>query len=82
MHALWVHNVLVANMGLALVRTVPYGVQRTIRSVASLDATAVKGLGDDPMWFVVVLDGGRELEVATARERASVAVGPFEASHT
>jgi hypothetical protein len=77
MHAVWVHDVLLANKGLALVRTVPYGVQRTSRSISRVDASSVKGLGDDPVSFIVVFDDASEVEIATEAHIADTALGPF-----
>ena len=82
MHALWVHDVLLANKGFARVRTMPYGVQRIARPVAAVDASTIKGLGDDPVSFVVIVDDGRELEIVTDLEHAGMAIGSFDASHT
>jgi hypothetical protein len=77
MHALWVHDVLLANKGFALVRTVPHGVQQISRHVSQMDASTVKGLGDDPVSLVVVFDDGTEVEIATDADFADAASGPF-----
>ena len=82
MHTLWIHDVLLANKGFARVRTVPYGVQGIVRPIASVDASTVKGLGDDPVSFVVIADDGSEVEAATDLEHADMAIGPFEMSVT
>ena len=82
MNALWVHDVLLANKGFARVLTVPYGIQRIARPIASVDASTIKGLGDDPVSFVVIVDDGREFEIATDLEHAEMAIGSFDASHT
>lgn len=74
-HARWVHDVLIVNKGLALARTDAYGVQSLVVSPRPSDE--VKGLGEDPSFLAIRLDGGQEACIATPSNFGGVAVGPF-----
>ena len=40
----------------------------------------IKGLGDQPVAFVVAIDDGPRLEIAAAADLALVATSPFDAT--
>ena len=82
MHAVRVHDELLSNRGIALVRMVSYAVDRVARPVTPPDTSAVKGLGDEPVSLVVITDDDRESELATSREHTDIASGPFDTVET
>ena len=81
-HGLCVQDVFLSDKGLALVWTVPRGVDRAARPFTPLDTSAVEGLGDDPVSFVVIMDDGGDFELASSREHTDIAIGPFGAAGT
>ena len=82
MHAVRVHDELLSNRGIALVRMVSYAVDRVARPVTPPDTSTVKGLGDEPVSLVVITDDDRESELATSREHTDIATGPFDTAET
>ena len=77
-HACWIHDVLLVNKGLALARTVPIAADSLVSAPEPADASTIKGLGDEPVAFVVDIDDGPRLEIAIAAELAPVATSPFD----
>lgn len=76
-HARWVHDVLLVNKGLALVRTIPFAVEDLVASPGPNDGPAIKGLGDQPVSFVVAVDDGLTMEIATSTDLVRIATSPF-----
>jgi hypothetical protein len=76
--ARWIHDVLLVNKGIAQARTVPIAVESLVSGPEPADASTIKGLGDQPVAFVVAIDDGPRLEIATATELALVATSPFD----
>ena len=79
-YALWVHDVLLVNKGLALVRTLPIGVEAPQRAAESADPEEVKRLGADPVLLRFRLDNGAVLEMAVPGNSQTLAQGPFSSS--
>jgi hypothetical protein len=77
-HGRWIHDVLLVNKGIAQARTVPIAVERIVSAPEPADASAIKGLGDQPVSFVVALDDGPRMEIATSADLALVAMSPFD----
>ncbi len=74
-HARWVHDVLLVNKGLALVRTTAYGIE----SLRILDSPGepIKGLGDSVAFIGVSIDGGDEAMIAVPLDVRDMAKGTF-----
>ena len=81
-HARWIHDVVLVNKGFAKVRTTPHGIKRMAGTPRPLEPSDVKGLGDQPMSLVLVLDDSTEVEIAFAAKDLSLASGPFGSSKT
>ena len=79
-HARWIHDVLLVNKGIALARTVPIAVESLVSAPEPANASTIKGFGDQPVAFVVAVDDGPRLEIATAADTALVATSPFDAT--
>ena len=76
-YALWMRDVLLVQRGLALMRTLPIGVERVEGEPEPVEPTAVKGLGPAPRVAVLLIDGGATIELAAAEEDARALVGPM-----
>jgi hypothetical protein len=72
-YARWVHDVLLVQHGLALLRTEALGVTS---ANSPRDADDISGLGDAPLVVTLELDGGASVELATSSEFRTVVVGP------
>ena len=70
----WVHDVLLVNQGLALVRVLPIPV---VQVVAGPNAAAVKRLGPAPRVLSLRVDGGSTIELAAAEPDELRMLGPF-----
>jgi hypothetical protein len=77
-YARWVHDVLLVQHGLALVRTEAYPVAALSASSASRDVE-IRGLGDAPIVMTLELDSGSSIELAAPSDVRNIAVGPLGA---
>jgi len=70
-HARWIHDVLLANKGIAQARTVPMAVESLVSAHEPADTSAIKGLGDQPVSFVIAVTstGRQEMDRAATRPR-------------
>ena len=73
----WVHDVLLMNKGLGLVPTIAIGVKDLTESEQKADTEAVKGLGENPVIFLLELDDGAHVQFAVPAEAIELARGPF-----
>jgi len=80
--ARWVHDVLLVNKGLALLRTQPLPVATAQERVEEADSQEIKRLGDNPILLQFCLDNGASMQLAAPSEARSLAYGPFEAQFT
>jgi len=80
--ARWVHDVLLVNKGLALLRTQPLPVATAQGRVEEADSQEIKRLGDNPILLQFGLDNGASIQLAVPGEARSLAYGPFEAQPT
>jgi hypothetical protein len=78
-YARWVHDVLLVNKGLALVRTQPLPVAAAEGRVEQADPQEIKRLGNHPVLLRFRLDNGAIIQLAAPGEARSLACGPFEA---
>lgn len=76
-HARWIHDVVLVNKGFAKVRTVPHGIKQMTGAPKVVDPASVKGLGDEPMSLVFVLDDESEVEIVVAASDLALAKGPY-----
>jgi hypothetical protein len=76
-YARWVHDVLLVNKGLALVRTLPLPIAAAEGPVEEADPHEVKRLGDNPILMQLRLDNGATIQLAAPGEARAVAYGPF-----
>ncbi|MGI9667890.1 MAG: hypothetical protein ACR2N2_12485 [Acidimicrobiia bacterium] len=77
LHARWVHDVLLANKGLALVVTDAYAIV-SVGPAAAPDPGECKGLGDSPVAMTVQTDEGEAFEIAASRDQAELLALPFD----
>lgn len=77
LHARWVHDVLLANKGLALVHTDAYPIV-SVGPAPAPDPGECKGLGDAPVAMTVTTDEGAVYEIAAAGENAELLALPFD----
>lgn len=81
-YARWVHDVLLVNKGLALVRTQPLPIAAAEGRVEEADPREIKRMGDHPILLQSRLDNGATIQLAAPGEARSLACGPFEAEFT
>jgi hypothetical protein len=81
-YARWVHDVLLVNKGLALVRTQPLPIAAAEGRVEQASPQEIKRLGDNPILLQFRLDNGAIIQLAAPGEVRSLACGPFEAQFT
>ena len=81
MHGRWVHDVFLANTGLALVKTDAYPVVSHGPAPAP-DPARCKGLGDHLVALMVTIDDGRVYELATSVDNAALLTLPFDLDAT
>ena len=74
----WVHDVLLVQRGVVLVRTDALPVARATGSIHVSDD--VRRLGEHPLVMMVVLDNGAEVELAARADARDTMVGPFVAA--
>ena len=77
-YVLWVHDVLLVQRGIALVRTRALPVARVTGSIHISDE--ISGLGEHPPTMTISLDDGAEIELATRADVGDTMVGPFIAA--
>lgn len=78
-YARWVHDVLLVQHGLALLRTEAYPVAGLRASRTSEDAGEMRGLGDAPLVITLDLDSRSVIELAAPATVRNLAFGPFSA---
>jgi hypothetical protein len=78
-YAWWVHDVLLVQHGVALVRTEAYPVAGLSASSTSEDTGEIRGLGDAPLLMTLELDSGSSIELAAPADVRHIAVGLFRA---
>ncbi len=78
--ALWIHDVLLLQRGLALIRTLPVPVASAEGSVQNAEPEAVKRLGENPLLFSYRLDNGAIIQMAAPGDERALACGPFQKS--
>lgn len=76
-YAYWAHDVLLVHQGAALIRYEPLPVSSV---VGPAEATAVKGLDEQPIMWELHLADGRVLDLATRNQDVVAATGPFAAA--
>jgi hypothetical protein len=81
-YARWVHDVLLVNKGLALVRTRPLPIAAAEGRVEEADPQEIKRVGDNPILLQFRLDNGAIIQLAAPGEARSLAYGPFDAHFT
>jgi hypothetical protein len=77
-YARWVHDVLLVQHGLALVRTEAYPVAALSVSSTSQD-DEIRGIGDAPIVMTLELDSGSSIELAAPSNVRNTVIGPFDA---
>lgn len=78
----WVHDVLVLNRGLALVRVIAVPVDAVVGGPGAVDGSLPRGLGDDPVAVAVRTDDGSVLELAAHAADRQRLGGPFATKAT
>jgi hypothetical protein len=81
-YARWVHDVLLVQHGLALLRTEALGVAGVRQTASSLSTDDVGGLGDAPLVMTLELDGGATIELAASSDARETMMGPFAETST
>jgi hypothetical protein len=81
-YARWVHDVLLVNKGLALVRTRPLPIAAAEGRVEEADPQEIKRVGDNPILLEFRLDNGATIQLAAPGEARALAYGPFDAQFT
>lgn len=76
-YAAWVHDVLIVQEGLALIRSKALPVS-SAADIKVMSQEAVKGLGDMPSVLTLLLDNGATVELAAPAEASELMVGPFK----
>lgn len=78
-YARWVHDVLLVQHGLALLRTEALAVAGVTHIGALRDGDDIRGLGDAPVVVTLELDSGASVELAASSDLREVMAGPFGA---
>jgi hypothetical protein len=73
----WVHDVLLINQGLALVRVVPIPVAGVVAGPEKADPAELKRLGPAPKVLRLRVDGGSAIELAAGEPDELRMLGPF-----
>jgi hypothetical protein len=73
----WVHDVLVVNQGLALVRVLPIPVVGVVAGPDKGDPAVIKRLGPAPMVVSLRVDAGSTIELAASEPDELRMLGPF-----
>jgi hypothetical protein len=73
----WVHDVLLINQGLALVRVMPIPVAGVVAGPEKADPTEIKRLGPAPRVLRLRVDGGSTIELAAGEPDELMMLGPF-----
>jgi len=76
-YATWVHDVLLINKGLALIRTMPLPIAAGEGIARDADPSKVKRMGDSPVLLRFRLDNGAILQMAVPRDARLLALGPY-----
>jgi len=76
-YARWVHDVLLVQHGLALLRTEAMAVAAVTHTGSPRGADDIRGLGDSPLVVTLELDGGASVELAASSDDRGTMVGPF-----
>lgn len=77
----WVHDVLLVHKGLALVHTVPLGVNEMIGDPAPAGDEQVKRMGKEPMLLRLRLDNEAVLRLVVKKEDLNDAIGSRDWFH-
>jgi hypothetical protein len=77
-YVIWVHDVLLVQRGVALLRTSALPVARATGSI--LISEEISGLGERPPTMTISLDNGAEVELASRADARDTMVGPFIAA--
>jgi hypothetical protein len=73
----WVHDVLLVNQGLALVRVLPIPVLEVVTGPDKADPAEVKRVGPAPRVLSLRVDGGATIELAAGEPDELRMLGPF-----
>ena len=73
----WVHDVLLVQRGLALMRTHALPIAHATGPVSLPSSATIRALGADPLVMTIVLDDGTEVQIAAPAEFREPMVGPF-----
>jgi hypothetical protein len=76
-YAHWVHDVLLVNQGLALIRVLPIGVVEVVTGPDKGDPAEIKRLGPAPRVLTLRVDGDSTVEVAAGEQDERRMLGPF-----
>jgi hypothetical protein len=76
----WVHDVLLVQKGIALVRTLPLPVTAATDSAQPSDNHRLERLGPSQRVVTLRLDSGASVDVATSKTDTALAAGPLGAS--
>jgi hypothetical protein len=76
-YARWVHDVLVVNQGLALVRVLPLPVAEVVTGPDKADPAEIKRLGPAPRVLTLRMDGDSTVELAAGEPDELRMLGPF-----
>ena len=76
-YARWVHDVLLVNQGLALVRALPIPVAEVVTGPDKGDPAEVKRLGPAPRVLTLRVDGDSTVELAAGEPDERRMLGPF-----
>jgi hypothetical protein len=76
----WVHDVLLVQKGVALVRTIPLPVTAASKPAQPADNQRLERLGDSPRVVTLQLDNRAIVELATSQADAASASGAIPAS--
>ncbi len=76
-YARWVHDVLLVQRGIALMRTVAMPIAHATGAVGVHSSDEIRGLGAHPAVMTIVLDDGSEVQLAAPAESHDAMVGPF-----
>jgi hypothetical protein len=78
-YARWVHDVLLVQHGLALLRTEALAVAGVTSTDSPRGDDDIRGLGDAPLVVTLELDGGASVELAASSDDRTTMAGPFGA---
>jgi hypothetical protein len=73
----WVHDVLLINQGVALVRVLPVPVAGVVAGPEKADPAVIKRLGPAPRVLRLRVDGGSTIELAAGEPDELRMLGPF-----